>query len=115
MFRKGKRRLDIWLPADHPIFKVPAGERTMVIQHFGDFDVAMSYVENMKDEILIAVAKLDMAVARIEKMLKSGAMQIKEAVPGESIGQMESETFSIDDIYREFGGLATTGDEGNND
>jgi hypothetical protein len=104
MFRNGKKRLDLWLSEDHPIFKVNPGERTRVIESLGSMEVAMSLIADMKQEMLDNFSQIKQAIARIEETLRPG--QIK-AINDELSAAEQAGEFDINSIYKGFGSLAT--------
>jgi len=42
MALKDKRRLEIWLPADHPIFSYPSGVRATIARERLDMDMRLA-------------------------------------------------------------------------
>jgi hypothetical protein len=51
MARKGRRRLDIWLPDDHLIFSYPSGSRAQVAREWLDIGAQLSNIDNKIDEV----------------------------------------------------------------
>lgn len=49
--RKGMRRLDIWLPEEHPIFNYPDGSRTQVARTWLDIGQRLLNIENNVSKI----------------------------------------------------------------
>jgi hypothetical protein len=102
--RSGKKRLDLWLSEDHPIFKVNPGERTRVIESLGSLEIAMSLIADMRQEMLDNSLQIKQAIARVEENLMPGqAHTSNDQLPAaEQTGE-----FDINSIYEGFGGLAT--------
>lgn len=102
--RDGQKRLCIWLSEDHPIFKVPKGERTKAIQNLGNLEIAMVLIESAKREILDNLQPINHSVAMIETMLRAGQVQTaKEHAPTGS--DVSKDDGGMDDIYKDFGGI----------
>lgn len=51
MSGKGLKRLDLWLPENHPIFQYPAGTRTKVAREWLDIGSRLSGVERKLEEL----------------------------------------------------------------
>jgi hypothetical protein len=51
MTRKGRRRLDIWLTEDHPIFLYPPGSRAQVARDWLDIGERLSRLEEKINRI----------------------------------------------------------------
>lgn len=51
MTRKGRKRLDIWLPEDHPIFSYPSGVRAKVAREWLDIGARLASIDKNIEEI----------------------------------------------------------------
>lgn len=51
MSRKGLRRLDLWLPYNHPVFGYPAGVRAQVARDWLDLGMRLSGIERRLAEL----------------------------------------------------------------
>ncbi|NPV30780.1 MAG: hypothetical protein HPY58_14280 [Firmicutes bacterium] len=51
MTRKGMKRLDLWLPENHPVFKYPPGSRVKVARQWLDLGARLSGVEKKLTEL----------------------------------------------------------------
>jgi hypothetical protein len=102
--RSGKKRLDVWLSEDHPVFKVNAGERTRMIENIGNLEIAMALIAEMRKEMLDSLSQINQAVSRVEaKIIPGSQIASRETAPAaEQAGEDD-----INSIYRDFGGLAT--------
>lgn len=109
MSRKGKKRLDVWLPENHPIFKVKPGDRTRVIQNLGDFDMALSLMEDVKRELLDVLHPMEQTLKRLEKTLASGS--IRASGDTSAPGGQGVESYDVGSLYKDFGGLAVAKDK----
>jgi hypothetical protein len=102
--RSGKKRLDVWLSEDHPIFKVNPGERTRMIENIGNLEIAMALIAEMRKEMLDNFSQINQAITRIEAKLMPG-LQI-ESKGNAPVAEQTGE-FDINSIYQEFGGIAS--------
>ena len=102
--RNGKKRLSVWLPEDHPIFKVPQGERTRAIQGLGNLEIAMAHIVDMRNEMKSALSSIAESVGNIEKTVKSGLLKVTGA--NETGDPRQAGEYDLSELYRDFGGLA---------
>lgn len=51
MSGKGLRRLDLWLPESHPVFKYPPGTRAKVAREWLDIGARLAGVERKLEEL----------------------------------------------------------------
>jgi hypothetical protein len=59
MTRKGRKRLDIWLPEDHPIFSYPSGVRAKVAREWLDIGARLSNIDKNINEIKEKINELE--------------------------------------------------------
>lgn len=51
MSNKGMKRLDLWLPENHPVFEYPPGARAKVAREWLDIGARLSGVERKLEEL----------------------------------------------------------------
>lgn len=59
MARKGRRRLDIWLTEDHPIFSYPSGERAAIAREWLNIGSRLSGIDKNINEIKERISELE--------------------------------------------------------
>lgn len=59
MTRKGRRRLDIWLTEDHPIFSYPSGIRATIAREWLDIGARLSDMDKNLSEIKERINRLE--------------------------------------------------------
>lgn len=60
MGRKGMRRLDLWLPEDHPIWRFPAGQRTQKVRELIDLGLRLEKgFDGLREEIQAVKIELE--------------------------------------------------------
>lgn len=79
---KGMKRLDLWLPENHPIFQYPAGTRTKVAREWLDIGSRLSGVERKLEEL--------------EEKLTYGVISSPSSDRGEKKGGEEDSSLSFD-------------------
>ncbi|MGI6405489.1 MAG: hypothetical protein ACOX2E_03255 [Syntrophaceticus sp.] len=52
MSRKGRKRLDVWLPEDHPIFLYPPGSRARVVRNWLEIGEKLSKIEEKMEQLV---------------------------------------------------------------
>lgn len=91
--RKGMRRLDLWLPDNHPVFALPAGTRTPWVK-----------------EALDLLAFMDGRFAALEARLAALENRLAEnpAMPGSGTGAREDRgndktgSLDLEEFFRDF-------------
>jgi hypothetical protein len=59
MARKGRRRLDIWLTEEHPIFSYPSGVRSAVAREWLNIGSLLLDIDKNINEIKEKISKLE--------------------------------------------------------
>jgi len=77
MKREGLRRLELWLPVDHPLWRYPSGTRARTAVTMLDAGMLsvqiLARLEERMDRLAEQIAGLAERIIRIEEALKQGS------------------------------------------
>jgi len=89
-------RLELRLPADHPVFQIPQGSRAAAAREWLDTGARLAAIEKK----LEALAVLERKLRTIEEKLANGAVLAQ--VPGKEDNKVQAPSFDVMEFIKKF-------------
>jgi acyl transferase domain-containing protein len=88
----GKKRLDLWLPDDHPVWSFPKGQRSERVRELLDLALRLEKGFRLMEERLARLearlGRLEEGMARLEEAVAAGGVAVQARTAGAGGGNV---------------------------